>query len=568
MWKQGTLVRVWPASSNGSDPGVYMNGDVCHLSLGWLFLALCAHFPLLIHVFLPCFLPLNLCRRFGITNQDALANGETGTACRGEEHDITLVWSITSGKRLLLADGQEVHFSVSRAQVFEFSWTMKGNHVLKVIAYATPPMNAGPGFRQYDFYVDGKSFFAFPKVYRLGLRGGAGGGGAGGPPSAALTSQRYTNGPPRNGSDQNIAAIEMPHNVNEEEAYLQEAIKQSLKDNEGAAPKEDNLLMDFFDDPAPPAAAAGAAPARQMVAVPPSPAAYSQFGSPPPAAGGPPGSITMAPQQPAAPGSFASPPPAQPMGFASPPPAQPSPAPNNFGFASPQPAAPTPPAYVQQQQQQQPAPMPAPAPPAAAQPQQQAPPGQLSMFAPAPATSASNADQAYQNIAKMGDFGLDGKNPFGSPAPASNPQQNQTLGQLRTTAPAPPKQSVMNAPPPGAMVVSQNQSNQWGGQMGGGMPGGPMGSMGGPPPAMGGSQYGAQPPMQQQQQQQQPMMQQQQGYGAPPPMQQQGYGAPPPMQQQGYGAPPPMQQPQQGFGAPPPMHQPQQQGYGAPPPQF
>ena len=239
----------------------------------------------------------SLFRRFGFTNQDALANGETGTACRGEEHDITLVWSITSGKRLLLADGQEVHFSVSRSQVFEFSWTMKGNHVLKVIAYATPPMNAGPGFRQYDFYVDGKSFFAFPKVYRLGLRGGGGGGGAGGPPSAALASQRYTNGPPRTGSDQNIAAIEMPHNANEEEAYLQEAIKQSLQDAPApgapAAPKEENLLLDFFDDPAPPA---GAAPAGQMVAVPPSPAASSQFASPPPAAGGPPGSFTMAPQ--------------------------------------------------------------------------------------------------------------------------------------------------------------------------------------------------------------------------------------------------------------------------------
>ena len=176
---------------------------------------------------------------------------------------------------------------------------MKGNHVLKVIAYATPPMNAGPGFRQYDFYVDGKSFFAFPKVYRLGLRGGAGGGGGGGPPSAALASQRYTNGPPRTGSDQNIAAIEMPHNANEEEAYLQEAIKQSLQDNSApgapAAPKEENLLLDFFDDPAPPAGA-GAAPAGQMVPVPPSPAASSQFASPPPAAGGPPGSFTMAPQ--------------------------------------------------------------------------------------------------------------------------------------------------------------------------------------------------------------------------------------------------------------------------------
>ena len=68
------------------------------------------------------YLLLSFNRRFGFTNQDALAAGETGTACRGEEHDITLIWSLTSGKRLVLADGQEVHYSNSRSQVFDFSF--------------------------------------------------------------------------------------------------------------------------------------------------------------------------------------------------------------------------------------------------------------------------------------------------------------------------------------------------------------------------------------------------------------------------------------------------------------
>lgn len=126
--------------------------------------------------------------RFGFANPDALSAGETGTACRGEEHDVTLVWSVTSGKRLILADGQEVHYSNSRSAVIDFSWTMRGNHVLKVVAHATAPMSAEPGFRQYDFFVDGRSFFSFPKVYRLGLTGsktmspdnGVRGGGRGG----------------------------------------------------------------------------------------------------------------------------------------------------------------------------------------------------------------------------------------------------------------------------------------------------------------------------------------------------------------------------------------------------
>jgi hypothetical protein len=108
-------------------------------------------------------------RRFGFANPEAIRSGQTGTACRGEEHDVTLVWSLTSGKRIVLADGQEVHFSNSRSNVFEYTWTMKGNQVLKIIAHAAPPLSPTPGFRQYDFFVNGQTFFSFPKVFRIGL---------------------------------------------------------------------------------------------------------------------------------------------------------------------------------------------------------------------------------------------------------------------------------------------------------------------------------------------------------------------------------------------------------------
>jgi hypothetical protein len=223
-------------------------------------------------------------RRFGFANPEALANGETGTACRGEEHDVTIVWSITSGKRMIMSDGKEVHYSNSRNNIFEFSWTMRGNHVLKVVAHASPPISATPGFRQYDFFVDGQSFFSFPKVYRLGLapndpravasphsppsladtsRGGGGdraygNAGGGAPVGSSTRSAQSANG---------IVSIEAPHNPDEEEAYLQEAIKNSL--NEGqtrpsagvsvpSAPRNtssggggDILLLDFLEDPAP-----------------------------------------------------------------------------------------------------------------------------------------------------------------------------------------------------------------------------------------------------------------------------------------------------------------------------
>lgn len=112
--------------------------------------------------------------RWGYTNQDALENGQTGNGCRGEEHDVTLVWSVASGKRQVLMDGQEVHYIVSRSNIVDFSWTTKGNHVIKVLAQASPPMSSGhinPDFRQYDLLVDGQSFFTMPKVFELGLRG-------------------------------------------------------------------------------------------------------------------------------------------------------------------------------------------------------------------------------------------------------------------------------------------------------------------------------------------------------------------------------------------------------------
>lgn len=280
--------------------------------------------------------------RFGFANLDALAAGQTGTDCRGEEHDVTIVWSVTSGKRLVLADGKEVNCTKNRNGVFDFSWTMKGNHVLKVVAHAQPPMSAQPGFRQYDFFVDGQSFFTFPKVFRLGLapndpRGGgrSGGGGRRGQQQHPYHQQQQqpdnnnnSLGPPRHnnnntynnyafagGGDQsvhsnnnnnnngaynnyvssrsvhsvssnNIVSIEAPHNPEEEDAYLRQAIENSLKESPSPsrpaaaapAPAADTLLLDFMSPAAP--VPTGTAP---FPALPPSTSQYpnDMFGAPP-----------------------------------------------------------------------------------------------------------------------------------------------------------------------------------------------------------------------------------------------------------------------------------------------
>jgi hypothetical protein len=195
---------------------------------------------------------------------------------------------------MVLADGKEVHQSKARNNVFDFTWTIKGNHVLKVVAHAQPPMSAVPGFRQYDFFVDGQSFFTFPKVFRLGLAPNdprAGGrrrqqqNGYGVPvPERSMAPSGYnnngynnygnthlspyvTNGAEvvearsvrsiRSHNSNNIVSIEAPHNPEEEDAYLRQAIANSLKESPSKSPAQaptpsaaDNLLLDFMS-PAP-----------------------------------------------------------------------------------------------------------------------------------------------------------------------------------------------------------------------------------------------------------------------------------------------------------------------------
>merc|ERR1719273_678113 len=96
-------------------------------------------------------------------------------------------------------------------------------------------------------------------------------------------------------SSDGVAALETPHDATEEELYLQEAIKNSLKEADPpekseetkdapeqateqtpAATQEDDLLLDLFGAPAPapaPAPVTAPAPAPAAAAVP---NAYSQ----------------------------------------------------------------------------------------------------------------------------------------------------------------------------------------------------------------------------------------------------------------------------------------------------
>lgn len=110
--------------------------------------------------------------KFGYTNVDAISSGATGTDCRGSEHDITITWSLSSGKQSVVLDGKEMYFDVGDTSKVKCTFKDKDGHTLQVMAHAAPlstKANPDPDWRQYDLLIDGISYFRYPKIYQLGV---------------------------------------------------------------------------------------------------------------------------------------------------------------------------------------------------------------------------------------------------------------------------------------------------------------------------------------------------------------------------------------------------------------
>ena len=347
-------------------------------------------------------------RRFGFPNKKALDDGLTGTDCRGEEHEVNVVWSLTSGKRHVTMDSKEVHYSTSRQGILDFSFTTKGNHVIKIICHAAPPLSATPGFRQYDLLIDGQSFFTMPKMYELGVRGdskynrvpGYTGANNYSNPTSPITLGSGTRSYPSN-----EYASAAPHNRAEEEADLRRAIEASIQESRAhlgkggddrshytAPPPQGGGgntadLLDFGGGGAVTNPTPSPHDARSVSSYYTAPTTYNQHPPSAPAYQSPP------PQQVAAPGALvpshgpagyysAPPPPQAANSFATPPPVPPAPAPTP-SFASPpsqepmySPAYGQPPAAPAYQPQAAPAYQPQPPAPAYAQNLMNTPPPQ------------------------------------------------------------------------------------------------------------------------------------------------------------------------------------------------
>jgi hypothetical protein len=112
-------------------------------------------------------------RRYGFPNQEAISAGQSGSHCRGEEHDVSLVWSVSSGKRMIMSNGKQLYVGVNKASIFEQQWIDTRGNTIKLTAHAAPPISNASSSRQYDLIINGKSFFDLPKSYEIGLKGPA-----------------------------------------------------------------------------------------------------------------------------------------------------------------------------------------------------------------------------------------------------------------------------------------------------------------------------------------------------------------------------------------------------------
>jgi hypothetical protein len=109
-------------------------------------------------------------RVFGFTSPTAIQSGKTGIACRGEDHEVELVWSIRSGKMRVCWNKRNITSLFRKGQrstMVDVAWKTRSNQTLQIVAHAS----ALPGVdQQYDLIVDGTSFWRLPLVADLGKR--------------------------------------------------------------------------------------------------------------------------------------------------------------------------------------------------------------------------------------------------------------------------------------------------------------------------------------------------------------------------------------------------------------
>ena len=195
--------------------------------------------------------------KFGFANERALRQGETGPACRGSEHELTFIWSLASGKRQLLLDGRDVHFSESGQngwtadRLWEHSFALKDkatHKVYKVQFISQPKDRDLSDQRPFDLRIGGMSYFQFNRIFQLGTPRMAVG---------QIQSRSHVSGrdSPMNADERRqLAAAKLASLKDLEEQRARDAAaKQKLLEakQEPVMQRVEESLISFDDDPPP-----------------------------------------------------------------------------------------------------------------------------------------------------------------------------------------------------------------------------------------------------------------------------------------------------------------------------
>jgi hypothetical protein len=96
----------------------------------------------------------------------SLKEGKDGRDCRGEEHNIELIWSVKSGKTRVFWNGINISHYFREEQLFEqvnFSWESRSGERFQIIANEKQCEDQP----QYDLLIDRSSFFSLPRPSQL-----------------------------------------------------------------------------------------------------------------------------------------------------------------------------------------------------------------------------------------------------------------------------------------------------------------------------------------------------------------------------------------------------------------
>lgn len=224
--------------------------------------------------------------KFGFANPDALRRGVSGAQCRGSEHELTFVWSLTSGKRQLFLDGRDVHFSESgqngwtQDRAWQHAFTMKDATGTYRVHFISQPKNPDlPDSKPFDLRVAGVSYFSFNRIFQLGtptmtVRENA-------PRHDGRHHHRSSGGrdSPMSPEERRAVAAAKVESLRDLRSHPQQS-KSPERAPAPAAPKmpreEPNLLSFDDDPPAPPVASPQLQQPQAVAATGPS---YGQFAS-------------------------------------------------------------------------------------------------------------------------------------------------------------------------------------------------------------------------------------------------------------------------------------------------